>query len=269
MPTRKIIFIFVILVLLIGAGIAGWQAYLPVKEDNESAQSYSDLRQYVYRPSIPQETEPPGEGQIESQEPAESQPTSTPIPADEDIKVDFAALKKINPDIVAWLTIPGTNIDYPIARHDDNDYYLHHLFTGEWNSSGCLFMDYRNEPDFSDPHTIIYGHHMDNGTMFQNLMGYKNQEFYDRHPTGQLITPDGSYTVEFFAGYVANVEDNAWDISFPSKEEFTTWVNGAKERSTFSSAVKLAAGDHIITLCTCSYEFYNARFVVLGKITQN
>lgn len=72
-------------------------------------------------------------------------PGTTPHP--DSSAVDFAALKKIDPEIVAWLTIPGTNIDYPIAQHSDNDYYIHHLFTGEWNSSGCLFMDCRNDPD--------------------------------------------------------------------------------------------------------------------------
>ena len=221
---RKILFTVVVLILLIGAGIAGWQAYLPIHEDNESLQSYSNLRQHVYRPSISQESEITSKEQIESAEPAESQPTSTSMQEDEDAKVDFAALKEINPDIVAWLTIPGTNIDYPIAQHSDNDYYLHHLFTGEWNSSGCLFMDCRNELDFSDRHTIIYGHHMDNGTMFQNLMGYKSQEFYDQHPVGQLITPDGSYTLEFFAGYVASVEDDAGcaDKKLDSKEKELT-----------------------------------------------
>ena len=114
---------------------------------------------------------------------------------------------------------------------------------------------------------FIYGHHMDNGTMLQNPMGYKEQAFYDRHPTGQLITPDESYTVEFFAGYVVSVENDAWNTSFISGEEFTQWLTAAQERSLFSSAINPAECDRIITLSTCSYEFYNARFVVLGKIS--
>jgi len=162
---RKVIIAIVALLLLAGMGIAAWQIYLPIQEDNESIHSYTNLRQYARKPTISLEVESSGESQAEPQEPAESHPVATPTPAS---TVDFAALQAINPDIVGWLTIDGTNIDYPIARHSDNDYYLHHLFTGEWNSSGCLFMDCRNEPDFSDRHTIIYGHHMDNGTMFQN-----------------------------------------------------------------------------------------------------
>ena len=109
---------------------------------------------------------------------------------------------------------------------------------------------------------------MDNGTMFQNLMGYTDQMFYSEHPTGWLITPDGSYTVEFFAGYVASVEDDAWPVIFTSDEEFTRWIRATQERSIFSSGIKPTVGDHIVTLSTCSYEFYNARFVVLDKIIQ-
>jgi len=99
-------------------------------------------------------------------------------------------------------------------------------------------------------------------------MGYKSQAFYDEHPTGQLITPDGSYTLEFFAGYVASVEDDAWPTVFTSNEEFSQWLTAAQNRSMFGSAINPAEGDHIITLSTCSYEFHNARFVVLGKIAQ-
>jgi len=169
---------------------------------------------------------------------------------------------------VAWLTIDGTNIDYPVVKHSDNDYYLHHLFNGEWNSSGCLFMDCSNQADFLDQHTIIYGHHMDNGSMFQNLMYYKDQSFYNEHPTAQLITPDGAYTVEFFAGYVTGVDGDAWQPDFASSEEFPEWLGNAKEKSLFESETTPTAGDRIVTLSTCSYEFYNARFVVHGTIKE-
>ncbi len=144
--------------------------------------------------------------------------------------------------------------------------YLHHLFTGEWNSSGCLFMDCQNRPDFLDRHTIIYGHHMDNGSMFQNLMGYKDQSFYDEHPTAQLFTPDSTYTVEFFAEYVTSVDRAAWKLDFASDAEFGEWIENAKEKSLFESPVSSTTADKIVTLSTCSYEFYNARFVVHGVI---
>ena len=166
-----------------------------------SVNAYEDLRQFVRVPT-PEPTIQPDTSSSPELTPSpssEPEPTLPPTP-----QVDFDSLRAVNPEIVAWLSIDDTNIDYPVVQHSDNDYYLHHLFTGEWNSSGCLFMDCNNLADFSDLHTIIYGHHMDNGSMFQNLMGYKGQSFYDEHPTAQLFTPGGTYTVEFFAGYVTS-----------------------------------------------------------------
>ena len=109
---------------------------------------------------------------------------------------------------------------------------------------------------------------MDNGSMFQNLMGYKDQSFYDGHPTAQLFMPGGTYTVEFFAGYVTSVDGDAWQLDFASDAEFGAWIENEKEKSLFGSPVTLTAADRIVTLSTCSYEFYNARFVLLGRLIQ-
>lgn len=103
--------------------------------------------------------------------------------------------------------------------------------------------------------------------MFQNLMYYKEQSFYEEHPTARLCTPDGTYTVEFFAGYVADVDSDAWKLDFTSDRDFADWLAAALERSLFESTVPPTATDKIVTLSTCSYEFYNARFVLLGKVT--
>lgn len=260
---KKLIFIAAVLILLAVGSVAAWQIYVPVHEDNVSIQAYDDLRQFVELPtSVP--TSSPD---------APSSPNGTPAPslipdsaAQPSPQVDFESLRAVNPEAVAWLTINGTNINYPVTQHSDNDYYLHHLFNGEYNSSGCLFMDYRNPADFSGRHTIIYGHHMDNGTMFQNLMYYKDQSFYNEHPTARLITPNSSFTIEFFAGYVANVGSGAWKLDFTSNEDFEDWLAAVMEQSAFESTAIPTAVDNIVTLSTCSYEFYNARFVVHGRI---
>lgn len=102
--------------------------------------------------------------------------------------------------------------------------------------------------------------------MFQNLMSYKDQAFYDDHPTAQLITPNGSNMIEFFAGYVADVDSDAWELDFTSDEDFGEWLASAMERSVFKSKVIPTAADRVVTLSTCSYEFYNARFVLLAII---
>lgn len=109
---------------------------------------------------------------------------------------------------------------------------------------------------------------MKNGTMFSGLTEYKKQEFYNAHPVTLLMTPDQNFRVEIFAGYVTSVKDNAWEIAMESDAEFENWLTETKERSCFESEIAPAATDHVITLSTCSYEFDNARFVLIGRITE-
>ena len=171
---KKLIMFMAALILLAVAGVTAWQVYVPIREDNVSVNAYDELRQFVRVPT-PDPTSQPDTSSSPELVPSpsfEPEPTSLP-----DLQVDFKSLRAVNPEIVAWLSIDGTNIDYPVAQHSDNDYYLHHLFTGEWNSSGCLFMDCHNQSDYSGRHTIIYGHHMDNGSMILNVMGYKDQTY--------------------------------------------------------------------------------------------
>ena len=159
----------------------------------------------------------------------------------------------------------GTKINYPIVQGEENSYYLKHLFSGEWNGSGCIFLDFRNDASFADRHSIIYGHHMKNGTMFTDLDKYKKQEFFDEHPVALLIRPDKNYKVVFFAGYVAAPQDDAWEIGF-TEAEFEVWLQNAADRSCFTSEIAPNISDHILTLSTCSYEFDDARFVLAGAL---
>ena len=132
---KKLIFVMTALILLTVAGIAAWQVYVPVHEDNVSVNAYEDLRQFVRVPT-PEPTIQPDTSSSPELTPSpssEPEPTLPPTP-----QVDFDSLRAVNPEIVAWLTINGTNIDYPVAQHSDNDYDLHHLFNGEWNSSGYV-----------------------------------------------------------------------------------------------------------------------------------
>ena len=217
--------------------LGAFQVYRQLREYEEGDSSYTDIEQYV---SIEEEPEDDSDRQQNESQSEESEPDVS-WPA-----VDFAALSEINPDIVAWIYIEGTEINYPVVQGSDNQYYLKHLFNGKWNSSGCIFLDSRNTPDFSDRHSIIYGHHMKNGTMFSGLTEYKKQEFYE-----------------------AGVSDKAWEIALGSDKEFGDWLEAAEERSCFESGIAPAVTDRIITLSTCSYEFDNARFVLLGVIREN
>lgn len=257
---RKLIS-FVLLVLFVGIGVfAGWKIYEQKSEYQSGESAYDDLGQYVRIPdpvtSDIDEPNPPSEpGEEES---CEVDDTVWP-------EIDFVALQVINPDIVAWLYIEGTEINYPVVQGADNEYYLQHLFDGTYNRSGCLFLDSRNTNDFSDTHSIIYGHHMKNGKMFAVLDGYKKQEFYDEHPVALLLTPNDNFKLQFFAGYVANVQEDAWQLGF-TLQGFEDWLAASVEKSCFESSVVPAVTDKIVTLSTCSYEFHNARFVLLGVI---
>ena len=230
-----------IIFLLLMIAFCAWKIWSILSDYKKGNDTYEEAASFV---SIPEKEEKPVDE------------IDRPI-------VDFDALREINPDIVGWIYIEDTNINYPIAQGPDNSYYLSRMYNKQWDGCGCIFMDYRNSPDFSDPNSVIYGHYVKNGSMFQNLVGYKAQEFYETHKTAYLLTPDKNYQIIFFAGYVASLKDDAWKVDF-SEEEFEPWYMKAIEQSIFDSGVVPTPQSKIITLSTCSYEFNDARFVVLG-----
>lgn len=234
--------------LLIGGAHVG----ALLKEYAAGEAAYRQLSRQV-RPA--RTTEP-----AQSEEAEASLPEETPPPWPE---VDFEALAEINPDVVGWISIEGTGIDYPIVQGEDNKYYLKHLFTGEENRAGCVFLDCGNAADFSDPNSVVYGHYLNDGSMFSPLLKYKRQEYFDAHPTGWLVTKEKAYKVCFFAGAVSDVWGAAWDIA-PSG----TWAEEMIERSRFSCGVVPKVDDRFLTLSTCSYEFSNARFVLVGVLEE-
>lgn len=223
---RKIICVILALFLASSAAFAGYQIFREYTERQESADTYTDLENLISFPEVLPEEEPDETNLSESGE-------TEPAPVG--LTIDFAGLEEINEDCVAWIYIEDTAINYPVVQGSDNSYYLKHLIDGKWNSAGCIFLDSRVDSDISDRHSIIYGHHMKDGTMFSGLTKYKKQDYYEAHPAGLLITPEQTYRIEFFAGYVVSVEDSAWKIGFESDEEFETWIKEAKQRSWFES----------------------------------
>lgn len=196
--------------------------------------------------------------------------TSNNTNKNEPIKVDFSALQKKNKDIVAWIYCDGTYINYPIVQSKDNEYYLHRLVDGSYNSNGTLFIDCNNLSDFSDFNTIVYGHNMRSGAMFGSLEKYKKQSYYDKHPTMTLFTPNGTYIIELFAGFVTSDTSEIYTQEL-NEDNFSSFINNSISKSTFTSDTDIKSIDRIITLSTCSYEYENARYVLLGslKLQQN
>lgn len=242
------------LLFLVAAGIFGFRYVSQNQQYRAGENAYTALAQYV----TPQPEIPAAEV-VEKPQPG-SQSGSY---------VDFAGLRQQNPDTVAWITLEGTAIHYPVVQGKDNSYYLNRLPDGSVNRAGSIFMDYRNESDLSQRNTILYGHHMQNGTMFQPITGYKDQKFYEEHPTALLMTPQGNYTIEFFAGYVTDLNSQAWKLEFGSDAEFEEWIGNAISRSAFTSTLSPTPQDRVVTLSTCTYEYDDARFVLLGVLKKS
>lgn len=192
----------------------------------------------------------------------ETQPETTPeIP----ISIHFDGLLARNEDVIGWLYCPDTPINYPVAQGKDNDEYLHRDLDGKYLVSGTLFADYRNGKLNEDPYHIIYGHNMKNGTMFNGLVKYKDQAYYDQHPVMYYLTPEGNYKIELFAGLIVKRDDRIY-IPDQDQGELFALLNEYRERSMFKADVELTETDTIVTLSTCSYEFNSARYVVIGKL---
>jgi|LSQX01.3.fsa_nt_gb sortase B len=177
----------------------------------------------------------------------------------------FLPLLEINPEIVGWISISGTNIDYPVVQTDNNEYYLSYDFRGNKARQGTIFMDYRNSPDCSDKNTIIYGHNMRDGSMFGVLARFKDKNFFQENTTILFYTLYEITEWEIFSAYVTDTSFNYIKQNFTSDEEYLNFINAIKDKSMHKRNVELRKDDKIITLSTCSYEFNNARFVVHAR----
>ena len=186
------------------------------------------------------------------------------------VNVNFAALAEQIPDITAWLRREDIGVDFPIVRGKDNDYYLNHLPTGEYNYMGAIFMDYRNAADYSDKNTLVYGHALSSGDMFTVIKKYMDPAFYEQHQEFTLYTPEQDYVIELFAGYVldSSITSEIPPFSFADEAEFIRFVEEAKSRSTFYSNVEVSADDTLITLATCAYPSSVYRYALIGKLTE-
>lgn len=180
--------------------------------------------------------------------------------------VDFEALQKVNPDVVGWIYQKDTIINYPIMRGNDNDQYLHSDINKKYSVSGSIFMDYRNSGDFSDFNTIVYGHHMHDGSMFKSLRGYtKETDYYKDHKTFELITPDKKYHLQIVSAFITPATSEAYTYSFNNIADKQAFLNYAVKNSKISTGVTATTDDKIITLSTCAYDYDEARYVVVCK----
>jgi len=183
------------------------------------------------------------------------------------IEVDFEKLQEENSDIIAWIYGEDTPLNYPIVQSEDNSYYLRRLTNGKYNIAGTLFADFRNFDDFSDMNTVIYGHNMNNGSMFGFILNYRKQEYYDTHKTAYILTPDKNFKIHFVAGMTVKSNDKIYNIPMLSeeREDIIKWITS---NSDFVSEREIKESDRLITLSTCSYSFKNARYILVGVLEE-
>lgn len=202
----------------------------------------------------------------ETQPEAETQPAEPTLPAETaPVEVDFGPLLETNPDVVGWLYCPDSQINLPLVQGTDNAKYLGTLLDGTANASGTLFLDYQNAGDFSDTNTVIYGHNMNNGTMFAGLLKFWSEDYYETHPSMWLLTPQGDYRVELLAGFVTYASAPVYAID-AEPEEVVKTVENAMAQSSFRTEATISPEDRFLTMSTCSYEFDEARYVVIGRL---
>lgn len=187
------------------------------------------------------------------------------------VTVDFDALREINPDIYAWVIVPGTNISYPVVQSSDDkdtDYYLGHNLDGSSGYPGGIYTQKRNAKDFSDPDTVIYGHNMRNGTMFASLHMYEDEAFFHEYKYIYVITEDQNLVYEIFAAIW--YDDRLVLDYFNDFKDLTVFEGYLKDISECEGNHNMDAAatkdDKIITLATCISNRPNNRFHVIGRL---
>lgn len=199
------------------------------------------------------------------------QQTASPSPDAQsvvDSGIDLEACLAQNKDFVAWLSIPGTVISYPVVRSDDTAYYLGHLFNGKKSKLGCLFSLKSSDYQRPSQNIAIYGHHLSHSdAMFSTLIDYKQEAYYAEHSVITLDSIYGRRSYRIFA--VLNMKVSDWDpatASFGSGKAFLQFVNRAKRKALYSTGVEVKEDDHILTLITCdrSYGGASGRLIVMA-----
>ena len=176
--------------------------------------------------------------------------------------MDFSALRQQNPDVLGWILIPGTRVSYPVVQGTDNSYYLDHTWRGGKNSVGAIFMDYQNSGDLSDFNTIIYGHRMNNRSMFGTLSQYKSRSYWQAHPYVYLTDDSGTHRYEIFAAGEVSVDSDVYRLGLRSDSSRQSFLDSCLALSALNTGVTPHTYDKVLTLSTCTGNGHATRWVV-------
>ena len=242
---RGIIAVLIIIMAVSGASLV--RDYMDKKRTEEEYRRLSELAKTTTEATTEAVTEPVTETETE-------EPTTAPYVS----PIDFEALRAVNPDIVGWITIPGTRVDYPIVQGTDNDKYLHTSFEGEETIAGSVFLDFESDSDMKGRNNIIYGHNMKNGTMFKDVNNYKDESFFKENQEFTLYTPEKTIRLKAIAAYYGEAKPIVRKTKFKTQESFDAFLQEMVSPCSFAELPDVEVTS-LYTLVTCSYEINDAR----------
>jgi len=185
---------------------------------------------------------------------------------DDSLRVDFDELRKINPDVVGWIRYKCANIDYPIVHGRDNSKYLYTRFDGAYSDFGTLFVDTAAQAPFEQFNTIIYGHHMQDGSMFGSLKKLKDPEFCRKHPKMELAAPEDNYDLEIWAFLNQPSDSRIFTNNVSFEEDREAYLDWIRNKAVYTTDADISTDDRLVILSTCAYEYSGARYIVVCKM---
>ncbi len=214
------------------------------------------------------------QAQIEEQTPVPENPAEPEGPVEDPRPanpIDFPSLKAEHPDIYAWVTIPDTGVNHPIVQSaTDDNYYLYHDLDGNYTIYGSVFTQSMNATDFSDPVTIVYGHHTDNGTMFSDLRNFTDKDYFDAHEEMYIYTPGHILTYRIISAYEYDNRHimNSFDFSDPQvrQDYFASVLSPTSMQVNVREGATLSVDDKIVQLSTCVEGNSASRYIVTGVL---
>ena len=255
---RKILMLIFAVVFAIGVtqiGYGIWQ-YRQGKNTYEQAKELIDLPDLQAGPSNASS----GQGSAEEETPPEE--VYVDPYADALRNMDFTALRQVNQEVLGWILVPDTVISYPLLQHSDNQYYLNRTWRNTRNSVGSIFLECRNSGDMGDFNTVIYGHNVNDGSMFGGLKKYKQMSYWAAHPNIYIITAGGSRCYQVFAAYEVSTTGTTYQLGFSDEGEKSAFLDFCLSQSVIDTGVIPGTQDHILTLSTCTGHGHATRWVV-------
>ena len=169
------------------------------------------------------------------------------------IATDLKALQEINPEVVGWVYIPETEIDYPVLQHEDNEYYLNHSWENTKNPNGAIFFDCETSTDLTDFNTLVYGHRINNKLMFSGLRKFNSLDYINAHPSVYLVTEKGVCRYDIFSAYQTGMQTIAFAMRIETENMRKEFINFAVDYSEAFTGVVPEPENRFLTLATCNF----------------